>query len=128
MAEAQAAGVPVAVCSAATKGAVVFVLDNLLGKERFAALDLFMAGDDVKEKKPNPLIYQVGWVAWVDQLWVDERAGLGGWPSVLGAWCVDFFKAWWPNCSSELSHLLPHCAAAGGGAAAGRGPRVLPGH
>ena len=60
MEEAQAAGVPVAVCSAATKGAVVFVLDNLLGKERFAALDLFMAGDDVKEKKPNPLIYQVG--------------------------------------------------------------------
>ncbi len=38
MAEAQAAGVPVAVCSAATKSAVVFVLENLLGKVRRAAL------------------------------------------------------------------------------------------
>lgn len=59
MGEAQAAGVPVAVCSAATKSAVEFVLGSLLGAERFQGLDLFMAGDDVKEKKPDPTIYQV---------------------------------------------------------------------
>lgn len=35
MGEAQAAGVPVAVCSAATKSAVEFVLGNLLGKVRW---------------------------------------------------------------------------------------------
>ena len=56
---ARAAGVPVAVCSASTKPAVVFVLGNLLGKERFEALDLFMAGDDVPLKKPDPTIYRV---------------------------------------------------------------------
>eukprot|EP00890_Picochlorum_soloecismus_P006787 jgi/Picsp_1/933/NSC_04418-R1_protein len=57
MDQAKAHGVPVAVCSAATKEAVVFVLESLLGKERFEGLDLFMAGDDVKAKKPDPLIY-----------------------------------------------------------------------
>lgn len=56
----QAAGVPVAVCSAATKSAVEFVLGSLLGQGRFSGLDLFMAGDDVKEKKPDPTIYKVG--------------------------------------------------------------------
>jgi HAD superfamily hydrolase (TIGR01509 family) len=50
-------GIPVAVCSAATKEAVIFVLENLLGKERFEQLDLFMAGDDVTAKKPDPMIY-----------------------------------------------------------------------
>ena len=59
MDDARAAGIPVAVCSASTKGAVVFVLGNLLGKERFASLDLFMAGDDVPLKKPDPTIYRV---------------------------------------------------------------------
>lgn len=58
MDEARAAGVPVAVCSAATKSAVEFVLSNLLGAERFTGLDLFMAGDDVKQKKPDPTIYK----------------------------------------------------------------------
>ncbi|KAL4448910.1 hypothetical protein ABPG77_007627 [Micractinium sp. CCAP 211/92] len=59
MDEARAAGVPVAVCSAATKSAVEFVLSNLLGADRFTGLDLFMAGDDVKQKKPDPTIYKV---------------------------------------------------------------------
>lgn len=35
-----------------------FVLENLLGEERFGGLDLFMAGDDVKAKKPDPTIYK----------------------------------------------------------------------
>lgn len=56
---ARAAGVPVAVCSASTKAACLFVMDNLLGKERFETLDLFMAGDDVPFKKPDPTIYKV---------------------------------------------------------------------
>ena len=54
---AKSKGIPVAVCSAATKEAVIFVLENLLGKERFDGLDLFMAGDDVTAKKPDPMIY-----------------------------------------------------------------------
>ena len=57
MDQAKGHGIPVAVCSAATKEAVIFVLESLLGKERFEGLDLFMAGDDVKAKKPDPLIY-----------------------------------------------------------------------
>lgn len=56
---AKAAGVPVAVCSAATKAAVDFVLPALLGDARFTGLDLYMAGDDVKLKKPDPTIYRV---------------------------------------------------------------------
>lgn len=48
-----------AVCSASTKPSVIFVLENLLGEEIFTSLDCFLAGDDVKEKKPNPLIYKV---------------------------------------------------------------------
>lgn len=54
---AKARGIPVAVCSAATKEAVIFVLESLLGKDRFQQLDLFMAGDDVTAKKPDPMIY-----------------------------------------------------------------------
>lgn len=72
MGEAQAAGVPVAVCSAATKSAVEFVLGSLLGQERFQGLDLFMAGDDVKEKKPDPTIYKVA----AQRLGVDPAACL----------------------------------------------------
>lgn len=59
MDEARAAGLKVAVCSAATKSSVIATLDALIGKERFAALDVFMAGDDVPRKKPDPFIYQV---------------------------------------------------------------------
>lgn len=59
MDEARAAGLFVAVCSAATKPACIATLDALLGPERFKALDLFMAGDDVDKKKPDPTIYRV---------------------------------------------------------------------
>lgn len=57
MDEAKAAGKKVAVCSAATKSSVILCLENLIGMERFQGLDCFLAGDDVKEKKPNPSIY-----------------------------------------------------------------------
>ncbi|KAL7248156.1 hypothetical protein ACSBR2_002964 [Camellia fascicularis] len=50
-------GKKLAVCSAATKSSVVLCLENLIGIERFKSLDCFLAGDDVKEKKPDPSIY-----------------------------------------------------------------------
>ncbi|KAG6555682.1 hypothetical protein Mapa_002919 [Marchantia paleacea] len=59
MDEARSMGIKLAVCSAATKSSVVFCLTNLLGKERFEQLDCFLAGDDVKHKKPDPSIYKV---------------------------------------------------------------------
>ncbi|PSC76200.1 haloacid dehalogenase-like hydrolase domain-containing protein [Micractinium conductrix] len=80
MDEARAAGVPVAVCSAATKAAVDFVLPNLLGAERFASLDLYMAGDDVKEKKPDPSIYKIA----AQRLKVDPAACLVVEDSMVG--------------------------------------------
>uniref|UniRef100_A0A2P2MGK6 2-deoxyglucose-6-phosphate phosphatase n=2 Tax=Rhizophora mucronata TaxID=61149 RepID=A0A2P2MGK6_RHIMU len=58
MDEAKAAGKKLAVCSAATKSSVILCLENLIGMERFQGLDCFLAGDDVKEKKPDPSIYQ----------------------------------------------------------------------
>ena len=58
MDSAKEAGLKVGVCSAATKSSVVAVLDALLGPARVAGLDVFLAGDDVKSKKPNPEIYE----------------------------------------------------------------------
>lgn len=54
---ARAAGLRVAVCSAATRESCVFTVRNLLGEGRFGDLDVFMAGDDVPRKKPDPMIY-----------------------------------------------------------------------
>lgn len=59
MDEARASGLRVAVCSAATRESCVFTVRNLLGEARFAALDVFMAGDDVPKKKPDPMIYSL---------------------------------------------------------------------
>lgn len=57
--EARDAGLKVGVCSAATKSSAICVLENLLGAERFRDLDIFMAGDDVPNKKPDPSIYRI---------------------------------------------------------------------
>lgn len=57
MDEVKGAGIKLAVCSAATKSSVVMCLENLIGLERFNGLDCFLAGDDVKLKKPDPTIY-----------------------------------------------------------------------
>ncbi|GFP83688.1 haloacid dehalogenase-like hydrolase domain-containing protein at4g39970 [Phtheirospermum japonicum] len=57
MDEAKSSGRKLAVCSAATKSSVILCLENLIGMERFQSLDCFLAGDDVKEKKPDPSIY-----------------------------------------------------------------------
>ncbi|MCL7051742.1 hypothetical protein MKW94_022649, partial [Papaver nudicaule] len=47
-------GIKLAVCSAATKSSVILCLESLIGNDRFKGLDCFLAGDDVKEKKPDP--------------------------------------------------------------------------
>ncbi|CAD6259103.1 unnamed protein product [Miscanthus lutarioriparius] len=57
MDEVKDAGIKLAVCSAATKSSVIMCLGNLIGLERFNGLDCFLAGDDVKLKKPDPTIY-----------------------------------------------------------------------
>ncbi|XP_038881810.1 haloacid dehalogenase-like hydrolase domain-containing protein At4g39970 [Benincasa hispida] len=57
MDEAKSAGRKLAVCSAATKSSVILCLENFIGIDRFQNLDCFLAGDDVKEKKPDPSIY-----------------------------------------------------------------------
>jgi HAD superfamily hydrolase (TIGR01509 family) len=49
--------IAVGVCSAATKAAAVKTLDITLGPDRVSRLDVCILGDDVSEKKPNPLIY-----------------------------------------------------------------------
>ncbi|GMN33837.1 hypothetical protein TIFTF001_004363 [Ficus carica] len=68
MDEAKAAGKKLAVCSAATKSSVILCLENLIGLDRFQSLDCFLAGDDVKLKKPDPSIY----------LTAAEKLGLSG--------------------------------------------------
>jgi len=47
----------VGICSAATKEGFVPLVNNLLGKERLSKLDVLIVGDDVKKKKPDPMIY-----------------------------------------------------------------------
>ena len=52
-------GPKLAICSASTKTSCLFVLDNLLGKEVLQHFDLILAGDDVKNRKPDPEIYRM---------------------------------------------------------------------
>lgn len=51
--------IAVGVCSAATKAAAIKTLDITLGQERVTKLDCCILGDDVTEKKPDPMIYNV---------------------------------------------------------------------
>jgi len=51
--------IAVGVCSASTKEAVQKVLAVTLGEERQSKLDVCILGDDVSEKKPSPMIYNV---------------------------------------------------------------------
>lgn len=80
MDEAKAAGKKLAVCSAATKSSVILCLENLIGLERFQGLDCFLAGDDVKEKKPDPSIYLTA----LKRLGVSEKDCLVVEDSVIG--------------------------------------------
>jgi phosphoglycolate phosphatase-like HAD superfamily hydrolase len=49
----------VGICSAATKGGFDKLVNAIVGKERLSKLDVVMAGDDVKKKKPDPMIYNM---------------------------------------------------------------------
>lgn len=80
MDEAKAAGKKLAVCSAATKSSVILTLEYLIGTDRFHGLNCFLAGDDVKEKKPNPSIY----ITAAKRLGVSERNCLVVEDSVIG--------------------------------------------
>uniref|UniRef100_A0A7C8ZX72 Sugar-terminal-phosphatase n=1 Tax=Opuntia streptacantha TaxID=393608 RepID=A0A7C8ZX72_OPUST len=80
MDEAKAAGKKLAVCSAATKSSVILTLESLIGLDRFRSLDCFLAGDDVKEKKPDPSIY----IAAAKRLGVSEKDCLVVEDSVIG--------------------------------------------
>lgn len=51
--------IAVGVCSASTKEAVQKVLAVTLGEERISKLNVCILGDDVSEKKPSPMIYNV---------------------------------------------------------------------
>jgi len=51
--------IAVGICSAATKAGFVKVVDAVVGQERLSKLDVVMAGDDVKLKKPDPMIYNL---------------------------------------------------------------------
>ncbi|XP_044477305.1 haloacid dehalogenase-like hydrolase domain-containing protein At4g39970 isoform X3 [Mangifera indica] len=94
MDEARVTGKKLAVCSAATKSSVILCLENLIGMERFQGLDCFLAvhcwqlacvasilaGDDVKQKKPDPSIY----VTAAKRLGVSEKDCLVLEDSVIG--------------------------------------------
>lgn len=57
MDEAIASNVFCGICSAATRAGFEKVVDSVVGQPRLAQLDVIMAGDDVKNKKPDPEIY-----------------------------------------------------------------------
>lgn len=59
MDEAHERGLKTAICSAANSRSVKFVLDMLVGSDRLNKFDIILAGDDVKQKKPDPMIYKV---------------------------------------------------------------------
>ncbi|CAO2207090.1 unnamed protein product [Urochloa humidicola] len=80
MDEVKGAGIKLAVCSAATKSSVIMCLENLIGIERFNGLDCFLAGDDVKLKKPDPTIY----VTAAEKLGVESKNCLVVEDSVIG--------------------------------------------
>ncbi|CAN1169732.1 Haloacid dehalogenase-like hydrolase domain-containing protein At4g39970 [Linum perenne] len=80
MDEAKASGKLLAVCSAATKSSVILCLENLLGMDRFQGLDCFLAGDDVKAKKPDPSIYLTA----LKKLGVSEKECMVVEDSVIG--------------------------------------------
>jgi beta-phosphoglucomutase-like phosphatase (HAD superfamily) len=49
----------VGICSAATKGGFEKIVNSVVGRERLSKLDIIIAGDDVTEKKPHPMIYNI---------------------------------------------------------------------
>ncbi|BBM98488.1 hypothetical protein MPTK1_1g13930 [Marchantia polymorpha subsp. ruderalis] len=58
--------------------------DQSFGKERFEQLDCFLAGDDVKNKKPDPSIYKVA----AEKLGANPERCLVVEDSVIGLHCT----------------------------------------
>lgn len=54
-----APGIAVGICSASTRGGFEKVVEAVVGRARLAQLDIIIAGDDVREKKPSPEIYNL---------------------------------------------------------------------
>ncbi|TXG60172.1 hypothetical protein EZV62_014745 [Acer yangbiense] len=112
MDEAKAAGKQLAVCSAATKSSVILCLESLIGMERFQGLDCFLAGDDVKEKKPDPSIYLNA----AKRLGVSEKDCLVVEDSVIGLQDFKDAIALYPDLSdvrlNDLELLLQNVVAA----------------
>ncbi|KAJ8608443.1 hypothetical protein CTAYLR_009597 [Chrysophaeum taylorii] len=52
-------GLAVGICSASTRGGFEKVVDAVVGPIRLAKLDVIIAGDDVRAKKPAPDIYNL---------------------------------------------------------------------
>ena len=59
----------VGITSASTKEAVVLLLKTILGDDRTSKLDVFLAGDDVDKKKPDPQIYNMA----IERLQIDPK-------------------------------------------------------
>lgn len=51
--------IKVGICSASTKKGFQKIIDIALGEERLSKIDLLLAGDDVSQRKPHPMIYQL---------------------------------------------------------------------
>jgi len=51
--------VAMCICSAATKEGFVKVVNSVVGRQRLDRFDIILAGDDVKRKKPDPMIYNM---------------------------------------------------------------------
>jgi len=49
----------VGICSAATKAGFEKIVNSVVGIDRLNKLDIIIAGDDVKAKKPDPMIYNI---------------------------------------------------------------------
>ena len=112
------------------QAAVDFVLPNLLGAERFASLDLYMAGDDVKEKKPDPSIYKVWCYSVLQQLQTAAPAAAAPVDAMSCSGGAAAAAAAPPSTSSTAAGAAAAAAAAAasiaGAAAAGGEPSTRP--
>lgn len=51
--------VKVGICSASSREGFEKLVDSIVGKSRLSKMDVIIAGDDVSERKPSPMIYNM---------------------------------------------------------------------
>jgi HAD superfamily hydrolase (TIGR01509 family) len=51
--------VKVGICSASSREGFEKLVDSIVGKSRLSKMDVIIAGDDVSERKPSPMIYSI---------------------------------------------------------------------